>query len=91
MRRPSALPLSATPGFIPCGPGRPMTDEQRERVFGAYGQKFVNHLSALVSDSLTHVADPDARNAGVNEPLTGSLTSHNLTVRPVRPMPVKAG
>lgn len=47
MKRPAVLPLSDGPGFIPCGPGRPMTDEQRERVFGPYLNTFMQHLADI--------------------------------------------
>lgn len=54
MRRPAILPLSDGPGFIPCGPGRPMTPEQREAVFGAYGPTFVRHLAEIVMSDTSH-------------------------------------
>ena len=47
MKRPRTLPLSDTPGFIPSGPGRPMTPQQREQVFGSYGPTFMRHLADI--------------------------------------------
>lgn len=61
MKRPRTLPLSDTPGFIPCGPGRPMTPQQREQVFGSYGPKFMRHLADITHPQPTPTAADAAK------------------------------
>lgn len=61
MKRPRTLPLSDTPGFIPCGPGRPMADDARERVFGTYGETFIRHLADITHPQPTPTAADAAK------------------------------